>query len=838
MILAGFDDQDIALTRDGVDLALDNTVTVSLVSGSTYRISGLGGFTHEDGAYQLTISAVGLTDRAGNAGIGGKSITWTTQSVLPTGIRGFVYEDMDGNGTYNPASWNPEAAIAGRTLFLDANEDGQFNDGETFTISGIDGSYVFDNLLAGDYRVAQVLPAGWLLTSPNGGVYSVALGEGQTVTGRDFANFQAGTLNGVKFSDLDADGMREPGEVVLSGWTVFLDTNQNGLLDNGEASVITGDDGVFSFTGIAPGTVLIGEVGQVGWQRTTPNAPYTIKSGFALSADLGNVQLGSLSGLKFNDLNGNGVLDSGEPGIEGWTVFLDANANGVLDTGETSTLTNSSGNYDFTGLLPGQYTVAEVQRNGWVQTTPLPEKAGVSITTAGSNITLESLGCACGGAWATNTGPAVVDYGALAINTALDTVGITGLRAQPGYANLDGRGVTTVVIDTGIDLNHAFFGPDLNGDGIDDRIIYQYDFANGDSNASDVFGHGSHVASLIGSQDALYQGVAPGTDLIALKVFEDSGRGYFSYLEQALQWVIANHDAYHIGVVNLSLGDGGNWVDDFSRYGLGDEFAALAQTDVIVVAAAGNNYLQFGRMGVAYPASDPAVIAVGATWAADFGGPWTVSTGATNYTTGVDQIAAFSQRDTALLDTFAPGARFNGASATGGIRTMQGTSQASAFVSGAAALAQQIAQETLGRGLTTGEFAGLLRDTGDLILDGDDEVDNVINTGLQFPRLNFVKLAARIATLGETQPGEGNGNDGGTGVQLVQAAAGVHTVSLAAGAAGSNLNFGNFALGEINGTVFDDLDGDGSINTGEVGTKGWTVFLDTNRNGELNDWGT
>ena len=215
--------------------------------------------------------------------------------------------------------------------------------------------------------------------------------------------------------------------------------------------------------------------------------------------------------------------------------------------------------------------------------------------------------------------------------------------------------MTTVVIDTGIDLNHAFFGPDLNGDGIDDRIIYQYDFANGDNNASDVYGHGSHVASLIGSQDALYQGVAPGTGLIALKVFEDSGRGYFSYLEQALQWVIANHDAYHVGVVNLSLGDGGNWVDDFSRYGLGDEFAALAQTDVIVVAAAGNNYLQFGRMGVAYPASDPAVIAVGATWAADFGGPWTVSTGATNYSTGVDQIAAFSQRDTALLDTFAPG---------------------------------------------------------------------------------------------------------------------------------------------------------------------------------------
>jgi hypothetical protein len=69
---------------------------------------------------------------------------------------------------------------------------------------------------------------------------------------------------------------------------------------------------------------------------------------------------------------------------------------------------------------------------------------------------------------------------------------------------------------------------------------------------------------LIGSQDAVYRGVATGTDLIALKVFEDSGKGYFSYLEKALQWVIANQEAYHIGVVNLSLGDTGNWTDTFS----------------------------------------------------------------------------------------------------------------------------------------------------------------------------------------------------------------------------------------------------------------------------------
>ncbi|MEY8875994.1 MAG: Ig-like domain-containing protein, partial [Leptothrix sp. (in: b-proteobacteria)] len=412
---------------------------------------------------------------------------------------------------------------------------------------------------------------------------------------------------------------------------------------------------------------------------------------------------------------------------------------------------------------------------------------------------------------------------------------ITALRQLPGNATLDGRGTTTVVIDTGIDVDHPFFGPDLNGNGVDDRIVYQWDFANNDADASDMNGHGSNVASIIGSQDGSYYGVAPGTNLIVLKVFSDTGVGTFGYLEQALQWVLAHREAYHIDVVNMSLGDNGNWTDSFSRYGIGDELAALAQTDTIMVAAAGNNYLQFGKMGVAYPGSDPAVIAVGATWAANFGGPWTVSTGATNYTTGADQIAAFSQRSTDLVDTFAPGARFNGANASGGITTMQGTSQAAAFVSGAAALAQQIAQRTLGRDLSTGEFAQLLRHTGDLIMDGDDEVDNVVNTGEKFPRLDMVKLADAIAHLGDSTPGAGGNTGGGSPAAplALQGASGVYNVQLSAGSALTGREFGNFQLGKAAGVVYGDTDRSGSLGAGEQGLGGITVFLDDNGNGLL-----
>ncbi len=70
---------------------------------------------------------------------------------------------------------------------------------------------------------------------------------------------------------------------------------------------------------------------------------------------------GSLSGQKFNDLNGNGVWDADEPALAGWTIHL--------SNGQTAT-TDASSYYYFLNLLPGSYTVSEVQQSGWVQTVP------------------------------------------------------------------------------------------------------------------------------------------------------------------------------------------------------------------------------------------------------------------------------------------------------------------------------------------------------------------------------------------------------------------------------------------------------------------------------------
>lgn len=79
---------------------------------------------------------------------------------------------------------------------------------------------------------------------------------------------------------------------------------------------------------------------------------------------------GEIQGSKWHDLNEDGDRDSDEPGLEGWTIFLDPNQNGKLDSGEISTETDSNGDYSFTDLTPGTYTVAEVLQEGWKQTYP------------------------------------------------------------------------------------------------------------------------------------------------------------------------------------------------------------------------------------------------------------------------------------------------------------------------------------------------------------------------------------------------------------------------------------------------------------------------------------
>ncbi|KKL52884.1 hypothetical protein LCGC14_2280990, partial [marine sediment metagenome] len=93
----------------------------------------------------------------------------------------------------------------------------------------------------------------------------------------------------------------------------------------------------------------------------------------------------TISGVKFNDLNGNGARDAGEPGLGGWTIYADDNDNGARDAGELFAVTDPNGNYTITGFPgffcdlvriaqspctgPG-FKLREELQNGWVCTFP------------------------------------------------------------------------------------------------------------------------------------------------------------------------------------------------------------------------------------------------------------------------------------------------------------------------------------------------------------------------------------------------------------------------------------------------------------------------------------
>ncbi|MGO9113304.1 MAG: SdrD B-like domain-containing protein, partial [Thermoguttaceae bacterium] len=81
----------------------------------------------------------------------------------------------------------------------------------------------------------------------------------------------------------------------------------------------------------------------------------------------------SIHGYKFDDLNGNGV-DNSDPRLSGWTITLtgtDNNGNAVSE----STTTTTNGEYSFTGLTPGTFTISEQQQTGWTKSV-----GGTTIT--------------------------------------------------------------------------------------------------------------------------------------------------------------------------------------------------------------------------------------------------------------------------------------------------------------------------------------------------------------------------------------------------------------------------------------------------------------------------
>ncbi|HUI39690.1 MAG TPA: SdrD B-like domain-containing protein, partial [Methanothrix sp.] len=283
-------------------------------------------------------------------------------------ITGTAFDDKNGNGINDG-----EPGLAGWTIKLQKPDKS-----EVSTITKEDGSYRFDLLDPGTYTVSEAMMTGWKQTSPEGS-YTVEL-KGSDATGKDFGNkLTSYSISGMKFNDLDGNGVND-GEPGLVGWTLQL--SQNGKIVNRTATMV---DGSYRFDNLAPGLYTVSEVEQPGWTRTAPkDASYSVelKDADAAGKDFGNKEAAflAISGTKFNDVNGNGVRDSGEPGLAGWTVQLSRDGSVI-----NATTTSQNGSYTFSNLAPGSYRVSEVAQDGWIKI--LPSQGSYSIALKDASVT-------------------------------------------------------------------------------------------------------------------------------------------------------------------------------------------------------------------------------------------------------------------------------------------------------------------------------------------------------------------------------------------------------------------------------------------------------------------
>lgn len=184
------------------------------------------------------------------------------------------------------------------------------------------------------------------------------------------------------------------------------------------------------------------------------------------------------------------------------------------------------------------------------------------------------------------------------INTLQQTIpwGIDRIDAITVQSYTKGSTVNVGVIDTGIDYTH----PDLS-------LNYKggYNFVNKTTNPMDDNGHGTHVSGIIAALDNTIGviGVAPETNLFAIKVLNANGSGYMSDVIAGIQWSVDNG----MKIVNMSLGS------SVPSKSLKNACDTAYNRGLLIIASVGNSGNSAGKgNNVNYPARYDSVMAIAA----------------------------------------------------------------------------------------------------------------------------------------------------------------------------------------------------------------------------------
>ncbi|OAN45081.1 hypothetical protein A6A03_02690 [Chloroflexus islandicus] len=324
---------------------------------------------------------------------GQTDLTWDAGAYRPASIGNYVWLDVNGDGIQNDGT----TGITGVTVTL----SGTTGAGVTVNLSTTtdsSGFYLFDNLAPGTYTVTVARPSGYEFTAANQGADDAVDSDADPTTGAmsatvlesgeedlmwDAGLYQPASIGNYVWDDTNGNGVQDTGEPGVANVTVTLSgTTGAGVAVN--RSTTTDSNGFYLFDNLAPGTYTVTVVRPSGYEFTAANQgtddavdsdvvnPATgamsateLVSGEAdLTWDAGLYQPASIGNYVWNDLNGNGVQDTGEPGVANVTVTLNGTTGAGVTVNRTTT-TNGSGLYLFDGLAPGTYTVTVVRPSGY-----------------------------------------------------------------------------------------------------------------------------------------------------------------------------------------------------------------------------------------------------------------------------------------------------------------------------------------------------------------------------------------------------------------------------------------------------------------------------------------